>query len=99
MVRVRWLDQMVHRKMTDGKTREARALLKQAAEELNERTRNKHGETGATDSELSDAELSADITALAAVLGLAISPLEAQAAAGAEGAAGEPESPGDPVSG
>src|ERR1044072_3657663 len=42
MVRVRWLDQMVHREMSEGNTAEARALLKQAAEEMNEEATQRH---------------------------------------------------------
>ena len=99
MVRIRWLDQMVHRKMTDGKTREARALLKQAAEELNQMAEQRHDGSGAAYSEFSMAELKARIVATAAKLGLAFVPIGAPAATGGDGAAGEPQPPGEPVSG
>jgi len=100
MVRVRWLDQMARSEMAVDNSAEARALLKQVAEEMSEGARHKHDHHGVfLHGGLSDAELDARIAALAAELGLAVVPLGTQAAAGGEDAADEPQSPAKPLSG
>jgi hypothetical protein len=99
MARIRWLDLMLHRRMIDGKTREARALLKQAAEEMSQIAEQRHDGCGAAYSEFSMAELKARVVAAAAKLGLALVPIGALAAPGGDGAAGETQPPGEPVSG
>jgi len=99
-VRVRWLDQMARSEMAVDNSAEARALLKQVAEEMSEGARHKHDHHGVfLHGGLSDAELDARIAALAAELGLAVVPLGTQAAAGGEDAADEPQSPAKPLSG
>ena len=99
MVRVRWLDQMARRQMVMQNSAEARALLKQVAEEMGQLAEQRHDGSGAAYGELGMAELKARIVAAAAKLRLAFVPLGAPAAAGGDGAAGEPQPPGEPVSG
>src|SRR6186997_903190 len=68
-VRVRRLDQMACDQMEKGNTAEARALLKQAADEMSRMSGQKDDGNDATDSKQSEAELRAGI---AAKLGLAV---------------------------
>jgi hypothetical protein len=64
MVRIRWLDQMVRREMTGGHTAEARALLKQVAEEMGEGVTHRHDHHGVIlHGDLSEADLYARLRA------------------------------------
>ncbi|MCA1838062.1 MAG: DUF2280 domain-containing protein, partial [Actinobacteria bacterium] len=97
-VRLRWLDQMARAQMEKLNTAEARALLKQAADEM--KMAGQKDEASGTDySKLSDAELEARNAANAAKVGLAIVSIESLGRDGGDGAAGEPQPPGEPVSG
>ena len=98
MVRIRWLDQMARREMTDGNTVKARGLLKQVAEEMGESGRHEHEEVGANISELSDAEREARIDAVAARLGL-VRRDGARMPSDRDGVAEEPQPPDEPLSG
>ena len=99
MVRIRWLDQMARRKIADEDTAEARALLKQAAGEMKEDARQKHGKVRANNGERSEAEVDNSINLLAGKLGLTLVPIGSQAAAGAGVVAEEPKPPDEPLSG
>ena len=98
VVRVHWLDRMARDQMEKGDTAEARALLKQAADEMSRMAGHKDG-NNETDRQLSKAEVLARLGALAAMFGHAIVPLGSHAAAGGDRAVDEPQPPGDPVSG
>ena len=99
MVRLRWLDQMARQQMDKGNTAEARALLKQAADETSRMAeRREDGSDDRRDSKLSDAELHARIAAVAAETRTTRSSgwrLKQRLARG--GAAEEPQPPGEPV--
>ena len=101
MVRVRWLDQMARSQMAANNTPEARALIRQAAEEMGEGVRHRHDHHGVfLHRDLTEVELNARIAAVAGRLGLAIVPLVGPpVGAGGEGAAGEPEPAREPLSG
>jgi hypothetical protein len=99
-VRLLWLDKMARAQMEKGYAAEARALLRQAADEMSQIAGHRHEEKESDDSKLSEAELKADIDEYAATLGLAVVPLEAlQAEAGDDGAAEGPQPPGKHLSG
>jgi hypothetical protein len=100
MVRIRWLDQMARRKIADENTAEARALLKQVAEEMGEGVTHRHEHHGIVlHGSVSGVEIDARIAATAAKLGLAVVPLGALAAPGAEAVVAEPQPADEPVSG
>jgi len=101
MVRVRWLDQMARSQMAAENSTEARALIRQAAEEMGEGVRHRHDHHGVLlHRDLSEAELDARIAALAKRLGLAVVPLVGPPLdASGEGAAAEPQPAGEPLSG
>ena len=101
MVRVRWLDQMARSQMAADNSAEARALIRQAAEEMGEGVRHRHDHHGVfLHRDLTEVELNARIAAVAGRLGLAIVPLVGPpVGAGGEGAAGEPEPAREPLSG
>ena len=98
VVRVRRLDQMACDQMDKGNTAEARALLKQAADEMSRMAEHKDDGNDETDSELSVAELEPNRRARRQ-LGVAVVPLGAHAGGGGEGAAEEPQPPGKLLSG
>jgi len=98
-VRVRRLDQMACAQMEKGNTAEARALLKQAADEMSRMSGQKDDGNDATDSKQSEAELRAGIDANAAKLGLAVVPIGSLAGAGGDGASEERQPAGQPLSG
>lgn len=98
-VRVRWLDQMARAQMDKGNTAEARALLKQAADEMSRIGGQREDGRNAADSGKSWAELKARIDADAAVLGLAVVPIESLGRAGGDGAVDAPQPAGQPLSG
>ena len=98
-VRVRRLDQMACDQMDKGNTAEARALLKQAADEMNRMTEEKDDGRETAHNQLSAAELLAEITEVAGELGYAVVPIGARAADDGEGAAEEAQPPGEPLSG
>ena len=63
MVRVRWLDQMARSEMAANNSAEARALIKQAAEEMGEGVTHRHEHHGIVlHGNLSEAELDARLT-------------------------------------
>lgn len=96
-VRLRWLDQMTRAQMEKLNTAEARALMKQAVDEMTRMAG--QGDDGNDDNKQSEAELFAEIEARAAKLGYAIVPFGDQAASD-EGGAGEEPGPADqPLSG
>ena len=111
MVRVRWLDQMAHREMTEGNTAEARALLKQAAEEMNDGVARRHEHHGpVVHANLSAAELDARLTAASDRLAAAMAARRlgapsagtgngGRALAGPDGERGSVQPAGEPVSG
>ena len=71
MVRVRWLDQMARSQMAANNTPEARALIRQAAQEMGEGVTHRHDHRAVfLYGDLSDAELNARIAAVAERLGL-----------------------------
>lgn len=73
MVRVRWLDQMARGQMAANNTPEARALIRQVAEEMGEGITYRHDHRGVfLYGDLSDAELKARIAAVAERLGLEV---------------------------
>jgi len=98
-VRVRRLDAMACAQMEKGNTAEARALLKQAADEMSRMAGQKDDGNDATDSKQSEAELKARIDADAAKLGLAVVPIESLGRAGRDGAVDAPQPAGQPLSG
>lgn len=98
LARVRWLEQMVHDRMDEGNTAEARALLKQVAEEMNRMAGHSDRESGRPFEKLSDAELAARLGALRTRLDDVEAP-GGRAAAIRGGVAAEPDSPGEPVPG
>ena len=98
-VRVRRLDQMACDQMEKGNTAEARALLKQAADEMSRVAEQRDDAHGTDYSKLSEAEVIERFAAAAATLGFALVPLGCDAAAGGDGAVDKPQPPGDPVSG
>ena len=98
-VRVRRLDQMACDQMEKGNTAEARALLKQAADEMSRMGGQKDDGSDATEGGLSESELKARIDADAAKLGLALVPIESLAGAVGNGAAEKPQPAGQPLSG
>ena len=97
--RLRWLDQLVRAQMEKDNSAEARALLKQAADEMRRMAEERGDGSETAYSKLSSAELKAKIDADAAKLGLAVVPIESLAGAGGGGTAGERQPPGQPVSG
>lgn len=100
MVRVRWLDQMARNEMAANNSAEARALIRQAAEEMSEGVTHKHEHHGVfLHGNLNEAELNIRIADAAAKLGLAVVPLGALAAPGAEAGVEEPQPVGEPLSG
>ncbi len=101
MVRVRWLDQMARSQMAANDSAEARALLKQAAEEMGEGVTHRHEHRGVfLHGDLSEAEIDARIAAVAGRLGLQARERDgARILGGGEGTAEEPQPVGDPVSG
>jgi|ERR1043166_3246459 hypothetical protein len=110
MVRVRWLDQMARREMAEDNSAEARALLKQVAEEMSEGPRNLHDHHGVSVHDLNDAELDARLTAAsdrlaAAMAARGLGPGSAERGsgggvlAGPDGEGGGAQSAGEPVSG
>ena len=111
MVRLRWLDQMVRREMNEGNTAEARALLKQAAEEMSEGATQRHEHHGIVlHGNLSAAELDARLTAAserlaAAMAARRLGPGSAgggsggAALAGPAGQRGKPQPSDEPLSG
>lgn len=95
-VRLRWLDAMAHAAMDKGNSAEARALLKQAADEISRMMEQRDG-SHATDSELgelSEAELHERFAAIATRLGYerpgGPAPGDRSGAADAAQPAGEP---------
>lgn len=96
-VRLRWLDQMARAQMDKGNTAEARALLKQAADEMSRMAGQKYGASDGSGKTRD--ELKAGIDADAAKLGLVVVPIESLARHGGDGAAGEPQPAGEPLSG
>ena len=98
-VRLLWLDRMTQAQMEAGNTAEARALMRQAVDEISQMAKQRDDGSDATDSEQSDAERLTEIKSLGAEAGYAISPLEAEAGAGEGGEAEEPQPAGEPVSG
>jgi hypothetical protein len=99
LVRVRRLDQMACDQMDKGNAAEARALLKQAADEMSRMAEERNDASGTAYSQLSYAEIIARFAAAAAKLGHALVPLGDHAAAGGHGGVDEPQPPGDPVPG
>lgn len=99
MVRVRWLDQMARGQMAANNTAEARALIRQAAEEMGEGVTHKHEHRGVfLNGDLSEAELAARIVALAGRLGLPVGePAGARTSGGGTGAAEALQPVGDPL--
>ncbi len=98
-VRLRWLDQMARAQIDKGDTAEARALLKQAADEVGRMAGHREDGRDGTDSKRSEAEILATATALAAQLGLALEPVRSLPGAGGDGAAAEPQPAGRSLSG
>ena len=98
-VRVRRLDAMACAQMEKGNTAEARALLKQAADEMSRMAGQKDDGSNATEGRLSEAELKARIDADAAELGLAVVPIESHGRGGGDGAVDAPQPAGQPLSG
>jgi hypothetical protein len=99
-VRVRWLDQMARAQMDKGNTAEARALLKQAADEMSRIGGQREDGRDESDSELSklsDAELHARCAALAKRLGF--EGPAGRASGDRDRAADEPQPAGQPLSG
>ena len=99
-VRVRRLDQMACAQMEKGNTAEARALLKQAADEMSRIGGQKDDGRDESDSELSklsDAELHARCAALAKRLGF--EDPAGRASGDRDRAADEPQPAGQPLSG
>jgi hypothetical protein len=98
-VRLRWLDRMARVQMEKGNTAEARALMKQAADEISQMIEQRDNGCETDYSKLGNAELKAQIDADAAKLGYAIVPLVALAGANGDNAAEEPQPAGRPLSG
>ena len=97
-VRLLWLDRMTQAQMENGNTAEARALMRQAVDEISQMAEQRDDGRGTAYSEFSIAELKARIVAAAAKLGLALVPIGALAATGGESAVGKLQPPGDPLS-
>jgi hypothetical protein len=74
MVRVRWLDAMVHAEMDKGSFARAANLLAQVAKEMDEWDRRRRPDV-LRDGDISDAELAQRIEAAAKALGLALVPV------------------------
>jgi hypothetical protein len=101
MVRVRWLDQMARSQMAANDSAEARALIKQAAEEMGEGATQRHEHHGIfLYGNLSDAELDARIAAVAGRLGYQAGERDGtRTSGGGEGAAGALQPADEPLPG
>jgi hypothetical protein len=111
MVRVRWLDQMARSEMASNNSAEARALIRQAAEEMGEGVTHRHEHHGVLlHGKLSEAELDAKLTAVSERLAAAMAargsgPGSAGSGSGsgalaeAEGERGGAQPPGETVPG
>jgi hypothetical protein len=99
MVRVRWLDQMARNEMATNNSAEARALIRQAAEEMGDGVTHRHEHRGVVlHGNLSEAELDARLTAaqdrLAAVLASRGLATASAGGSGGSGGRAEPETVG-----
>ena len=98
-VRLVWLDRMARAQMENGNTAEARALMRQAADEISQMAEQRDDGNDATDNTQSQAEVAAELAPDLAELGLALVPLKTQAEGGDDGAAEAPQPAGQPLSG
>ena len=101
MVRVRWLDQMARRQMAADNSAEARALIRQVAEEMGEGVRHRHDHHGVfLHGDLTETEIDARIAAVAERLGFqARVPDGVRISGVAEGVLEAPQPPEEPLSG
>ena len=96
-VRLLWLDRMTQAQMENGNTAEARALMRQAVDEISQMAEQRDDGSDAAYSKLSNAELHGRIAALAPRLGYERP--GGRASGDRAGAADEPQPAGQPVSG